>query len=381
MLICQKDKFEFEEGITYLNGAYMSPLLKSVAEIGCDHLKKKMQPWRIAPAAFFDQVDRLKSLVSRMLNIDTPDRIAIIPSASYGVANAAKNIDFKKGDRIVLLDRQFPSNYYIWKKIANQKELHIDIVSPPAQNQDRGKKWNANLLDAINERTKVVSMEHVHWTDGTLFDLEAVRKKTRQVGALLIVDATQSMGAYPFDQQIFQVDALIAAAYKFMMGPYAMGLAYYGPAFDQGQPIEENWINKEGSEVFEKLLDYTDEYKPGASRYSMGEQSQFIHVPMQIAATEQLLSWGVDQIQSYCASLVDPLLPVLEQQGIWIEDQPYRANHLFGLKPSQNITPKLKQNLMEHKVYVSYRGDTIRVSPNVYNTLEDLQKLINLLSP
>ena len=125
----------------------------------------------------------------------------------------------------------------------------------------------------------------------------------------MIVDATQSMGAYPFDQQIFQVDALIAAAYKFMMGPYAMGLAYYGPAFDQGQPIEENWINKEGSEVFEKLLDYTDEYKPGASRYSMGEQSQFIHVPMQIAATEQLLSWGVDQIQSYCASLVDPLLP------------------------------------------------------------------------
>lgn len=378
MLSCQKDLFDFDEGITYLNGAYMSPLMNRVKEAGLSALIRKSKPWTISPTSFFDSVDKLKNLVAQLINSDQPDRISIIPSVSYGMANVAKNIHFKKGDHIVLLDKQFPSNYFIWKTLAEKHELILDIISPPDSNQ-RGQAWNEFLLNAITPLTKLVSIEHIHWADGTRFDLKAIREKTLEVGALLVVDGTQSLGAFPFDQSIFQVDALIVAGYKSLMGPYSMGVAYYGAAFDSGIPIEENWINKKGSEVFEKLLDYELEYKPGAARYSMGEQSQLIHVPMQIAAIEQLLDWNVVEVQSYCKRLVDSILPVLKDNNIWIEDSEWRANHLFGIRPSHEITYLLKEKLLFNKIYVSFRSDSIRVSPHVYNTNSDLQKLVSAL--
>ncbi|MEP7321154.1 MAG: aminotransferase class V-fold PLP-dependent enzyme [Saprospiraceae bacterium] len=379
MLKCQKDSFDLDEDITYLNGAYMSPLLNKVRDAGLHALIKKSKPWSIPPTAFFDSVLYLKQLAARVIQTDQPERIAVIPSVSYGMANVARNIKFKKGDHIVLLDKQFPSNYFIWKSLAEKHELILDIVSPPSDSNQRGPSWNEAVLKAITPATKLVTLEHIHWADGTLFDLKAIREKTNEVGALLVVDVTQSLGAFPFDQSVFKVDALVGAAYKFMMGPYAMGVAYYGPAFDHGTPIEENWINKKGSEVFEKLLDYESDYKPGAARYSMGEQSQFIHVPMQIAAFEQLLEWGIDNIQSYCKGIVDTILPSLKENGIWIEEQPWRANHLFGIRPAQGITVSLKEKLLDNHIYVSYRSDTIRISPNVYNSPEDLIKLVSTI--
>ena len=346
MLNCQKNLFDIDDGITYLNGAYMSPLMNTVRDIGYTALASKSKPWAIPPVSFFDSVERLKRIAAQLIHTADSDRMAIIPSVSYGIATVAKNIHFKKGDHIVLLDKQFPSNYFIWKKLAEKHDLILDIVSPPDSIQ-RAEAWNENLLNTITPATKLVTMEHIHWTDGTRFDLAAIRKKTNEVGALLVVDATQSLGAYPFDQQIFQVDAVVAAGYKSLLGPYSIGIAYYGAAFDGGEPIEDNWINKKGSEVFEKLLDYESEYKPGAARYSMGEQSQFIHVPMLTAAITQILEWGVDQMQSYCQSMVDSILPTLIENNIWIEDRAWRANHLFGLRPTMGITTILKGKIID----------------------------------
>ena len=376
MLNCQKDLFDFEEGVTYLNGAYMSPMLNSVRDAGLLSLARKSRPWTLPPTSFFDGVEKLKKLVSTLIHSKEYDRIAIIPSVSYGMANVAQNIDFKPGDHIVLLDKQFPSNYFVWKRIADRVGVILDIVSPPVGVAHRGKAWNEAVLNAITPLTKLVAIEQVHWVDGTLFDLKSIREKSRSLGALMVVDLTQSLGAYPFDQTMYDVDAIIAAGYKFLMGPYAMGIAYYGKIFDHGVPIEENWMNKRGSEVFEKLLDYETEYKSGAARYSMGEQSQFIHVPMQIAAVEQILNWGASNVQAYCEELVNSILPVLSQHGIWIEEKNFRASHLFGIRPPAGISVAMKEKLLANKIYVSYRGDTIRISPNVYNTKQDLQRLI-----
>ncbi len=379
MLTCQKRLFDIEDGITYLNGAYMSPLLQSVKEAGINAVVLKSKPWLIAPSDFFESVDRLKNLAAKLIHCDEPNRMAVIPSVSYGIANVARNIDFQKGDHILLLDKQFSSNYYIWQSLAQHQGLILDVATPPDYSATRGQEWNEIILNSITAQTKVVTMEHMHWTDGTLFDLSAIRAKSRQVGALLVVDASQSLGAFPFDQSVYQADAIVAAGYKSLMGPYALGLAYYGPAFDHGVPIEESWINKLGSEVFEKLLAYEMTYKPGAARYNMGEQSQFIHAAMQIAALEQLLAWGVESVQAYCRMIVDSILPILREHHIWIEQEAFRANHLFGIKPPKGITEALKAKLLANKVFVSYRNDTIRVSPNVYNTIEDLNKLTGLL--
>lgn len=378
---CQKDHFFIDPSVTYLNGSYMSPQLKVVETAGIEALQKKNQPWNILPGDFFYESERLKKMFARLIHIDTAARIAIIPSVSYGITSAARNIPFKAGDRIVLLEKQFPSNYYIWHELAKQHQLDLHIVRIPSTLKERGKSWNELLLQSINHRTRVVSIEQVHWTDGTLFDLARVGERAREVESLFIIDATQSLGILDFDQSIIKADAIIAASYKWLLGPYSIGCAYYGESFDQGDPLEASWMNKNGSEVFEDLLNYEPVYKPGAARFNMGEQSQFIQVPMLARALTQILEWGVGPMQKYCKSLMDQVLPAIEKHGLWIEEEGFRANHLFGIRAPQGFKAGLKKGLMDQKIYVSYRDDAIRVSPNVYNSADEVNLLIEAISP
>src|SRR5690606_12397358 len=115
-----------------------------------------------------------------------------------------------------------------------------------------------------------------------------------------------------------------------LLGPYSIGLAYYGPHFDGGTPIEQNWINRLESENFSSLVSYQPEYQPGAARYSVGEQSNFILVPMALKAIEQINRWGVPNIQEYCESISKDAIEKLREKGFIVEDLPYRSSHLFG---------------------------------------------------
>jgi selenocysteine lyase/cysteine desulfurase len=189
------------------------------------------------------------------------------------------------------------------------------------------------------------------------------------------------VGALPFNVGDIQPDALVCAAYKWLLGPYSMGLAYYGEYFDDGKPVEENWINRLDSENFSGLVNYEAQYQPGAMRYSMGEQSNFILAPMALTAIEQINRWGVENIQAYCRSITESSINGLREKGFLIEELPWRASHLFGIRHSHQIDlEKLKQNLHKNKILVSVRGDAIRVSPNVYNDEEDLARLLKTLS-
>src|SRR5204863_1785595 len=136
----------------------------------------------------------------------------------------------------------------------------------------------------------------------------AVGQRARDADAMFVVDGTQSIGALPFDQQEIRADAVICAGYKWLLAPYSTGCAYLGARFDDGVPLEENWIGRAGSENFGALVDYVDEYQPGAARYDVGEKSNFILLPMLVAALDQVLAWGPAQIQSYCRSLIEGLV-------------------------------------------------------------------------
>lgn len=377
---CQKEHFTIDPAIHYLNGAYMSPQLKSSELIGKHAVERKNEPWKIRPDDYFSEVDQLRNLFSRLINNTSPERIAVIPSVSYGITNAARNIDFKPGERIVILEKQFPSNYYIWKELADSYQLDLHTVRIPDTLQERGKTWNEALLKSIQPGTKAIAIEQLHWTDGTLFDLAAVSARAKEVGALLIVDATQSLGMYEFDQTKIQADVIVAASYKWMLGPYSFGCAYYGEAFDHGKPIEISWMNKQGSEVFEKLSNYEPAFKSGAYRYNLGEQSQFIHLPMLCNSLRQILDWGVKNMQTYCKSLVDQCIPAFKEHGLWIEDSDARANHLFGLRSESGFKPELRKKLLEANIYVSYRDDAIRISPGVYSTIDDLMQLVKIIA-
>ena len=374
---CQREKFNLQRKYAYLNCAYMSPLLKKVEKAGIKGMKKKRKPFRITADDFFQDTETLRLLFSQLINNPENQRVCLIPSVSYGMANVTRNLP-DSGGNIVVVDEQFPSNVYPWLGLQD-KGYEVKFVNAP-DSGNRGEGWNEAILESIDSQTQVVAIGHVHWADGTLFDLVSIRKKLDEVGGLLIIDGTQSVGALPFDVQTIRPDALICAGYKWLMGPYSIGLAYYGSQFDNGTPIEENWINRKGAENFGGLINYEPNYQPQALRYEVGEHSNFILLPMMVEALKQLLKWSVPKVQEYCGHLTNYLIAETEVFGYKYEAKEYRAGHLIGLTPPEEIDlDRLQKAFKQKKISVSTRGKSIRVSPNVYNDERDIDRLIKTL--
>ncbi len=379
MLTNQRAKFSLPSGNVYLNCAYMSPMLKAVENKGIEGIRAKRNPAAVTGEDFFKDTEKLRKEFSKLINGEA-HRVVLVPSVSYGMANVVNNIKLSASDNIIVAAEQFPSNYYPWHQVHLTTGAKIKVVAPHHELVNRGKVWNERLLEAIDINTKLVALGNVHWADGTLFNLKEIRKRTKDVGALLIIDGTQSVGALPFDVKEIQPDALVCAGYKWLMGPYSLGLAYYGEYFDQGKPVEDNWINRLNSENFAGLVNYETNYQPGVLRYEVGEHSNFILLPMLLEAMKQINQWKPKAIQQYCARIARKPISILQEAGYCVEDEKFRGHHLFGVRlPASAHADKIKKALQKNKISVSFRGDAIRVSPNLYNSEADLMKLVRVL--
>ena len=356
----------------YLNGASRAPQLKSVAAAARHALWWREEHAGMPIPAFFDDVRAVRTEFARLVNCQNYHRIAVMPSTSYGIATAAKNLPLTQGQNIIVVEDQFPSNYYAWAKKCGETGAELRVVArPEAGSTD---SWSGRVLAAIDHKTAAVAIAGVHWADGTVYDLSAIRTRTNEVDAWLIVDATQSVGALPTDIEALRPDALCAGGYKWLMGPYGCGYAYFGERMDDGSPIEENWINRAGSEDLRNLVNYRDDYRSLAGRYSVGQQSNFMMMPMQLAGLQQVNAWTPEAIQEYCAGLWSAVEPLLSKAGVQLPEE--RAHHLIGLRLPKHIdATRLAEQIDRRGLLVSYRGDSMRVSPNCYNTVEEMAEL------
>lgn len=378
-LDCRRESFSLPEDLHYLNCAYVSPLPRATEEAILAGLRKKRVPTEIGPDDFFRDSDRIRKLFAHLVNASDPTRIALLPAASYGVAVAAANLSLAEGQNLVLTHEQFPGNVYAWRRLARESGAEIRTVAPPDGTR-RARGWNRRILEAIDGDTGVVTLAHVHWTDGTLFDLKAIGERAREVGAALVVDGTQSVGALPFDLQELRPDALVVAAYKWLLGPYSLAVGYFGPRFDDGVPLEETWIARKGSRDFQNLVDYQDAYQPGAIRYDVGERSNFALNPGLVASLELVLEWTPEGIQEYDRRLTEPLVREARELGFRVEEEGGRAHHLFGLRMPEGVDlERTKAELEAAGVVASLRGTALRVSPHVYNDEADVEALLRVM--
>lgn len=375
----QKHLFHLPEGIHYLNCAYMSPLLKSAEEKGIEGMRLKRNPLSIKPADFFTGAVSVRQKFARIVG-STPQQIALMPSVSYGMSSVIRNIPCGKGQHALTLSEEFPSCYYTARRWCQEHGADLRVVARREDIPQRGRDWSERILEAINKETAFVVMASVHWMNGTKFDLEKIGARCRKFGTKLIVDGSQSVGALPIDVRKSNIDALICAAYKWLMGPYSTALSFIHEDFNQGVPLEESWMTRPQAEQFERLTNYVEGYKPGAIRFDVGQSSNFILLPMLDEALGQLLEWGIHNIQEYCRKQGAVLVDYFMKKGTPVEDEEYRAHHLMGLQlPSGTHGEELLSELHSRNVYVSLRGDNLRISLNVFNEEADVRELISAL--
>src|SRR4051812_13902754 len=311
LIPCQRALFDIPPGVAYFDCAKMSPLLNGAAAAGEAGLLRKAHPWEIKPAHFFDESERVRGLFARLIGAAAGD-VAIIPSVSYGMATAMANVRVAAGQTIVTLAEDFPSTIYACRALVAREEARLVTVPRPEEGQD----WTEALLDAIDGGTALVCAPHVHWVCGTRFDLEAVARRCRSVGAALILDTTQSTGALPLDLAAIDPDYLAAASYKWLLGPYSVGFLYVAPRHQQGRPLEEAWITRAGAEDFRRLARNDDVLEPNARRFDMGERSNFALLPVAGAAIAQLIDWGVANISETLGQTNAAIAARLEEMGL-----------------------------------------------------------------
>ncbi|WP_417460983.1 aminotransferase class V-fold PLP-dependent enzyme [Kordiimonas sp.] len=367
ILAPQRHLFDIPRNICYLNAAYMTPLTKEQHRAGQEALSLSMHPWEVSADDFFPVVEEIRSLAGQILNADA-DSMAIIPAVSYGMATAAKNLPLAPREAILVLEEQFPSNVYEWQSLADKVGGEIITVATPKDDD-----WTTavtEVLEQFGNRISIVALPHVHWSSGAALDLVCISAVCKRIGAALVLDLTQSIGAMPIDMQKVDPDFAIAGGYKWMMGPYSLGVMYVAPRWQQGKPLEQNWIARKASEDFRRLVNYQSDYQPGARRFDMGERSNFILAPIYREGLRQLLEWGIENIAETLMALNARFAALALDAGFRPVNAAYRGPHLLGVHIG-TAGDELLMKLKAANVSASVRGDTLRIAPHLWIDEQD----------
>jgi len=369
----QRELFDIPDDVAYFNCASLAPQLRASAEAAALALTRRARPWTIASDDWFTGAEERRSLFARLAGLD-PEGVALIPATSYGLAVAAANLTARPSQRVLVLAEDYPSNRYTWQRFAGRTGASLVAVE-----RQEGETWGEAVLEALDERTAVVAVLATHWTDGGSVDLAAIAGRAREAGAALVVDASQALGAVPLDLAAIRPDYLVTVGYKWLLGPFALGYLYVAERHRDGVPLEENWISRLGSEDFGALTDYLDRYQPGARRFDVGQRTHFETTPMAVAALRQLLDWEVPRIAATLGQVTGRIQRAVEAIGLSLTTSD-RVPHMLGIALPAPARAAVAGALAEAGVFAGVRGSSLRVSPHLWTTDQDVERLVDALT-
>ena len=368
----QRHLFDIPADRAWFNCAYMGPQLRAATAAGVAAAARKAAPWTIAPADFFTETEQVRRLFGALIGAE-PDCVAIMPSASYGLELAARTLPLAAGQRVLVLAEEFPSNFYPWADRAGEVGAHVETVPAPADGD-----WTAAVLERLQPGVAIAALPHCHWASGLALDLPRIAAAARANGTRLALDLTQSCGAMPFSVAEVQPDVMVAATYKWLLGPYSVALAYIAPEWHGARPIEHVWASRAGAEDFSGLVNYRDETQTGARRFDVGERSNFALLPVAIAALERLLEWQVERIAASIRAINDRIAARLGSGGFALPPAAMRSPHILGVAvpPGAN---DIVARLAAQQIHLSQRGAMLRISPHLHVSDHDIERLCDAL--
>jgi selenocysteine lyase/cysteine desulfurase len=366
-----RDLFDIPDDLAFFNCANVGPLPRAAVREIEAAAARHAQPWRIAAAQWFDDVEERRARFAALIGAE-PDAIALVPAASFGLAVAARNLDAGPGRRILVPAGDFPSGVYTWRSLAARTGAEILTVA-----RADGQSWTEAVLAVLDERVAIVATPNVHWTDGGSFDLVRIGARTREVGAKLVVDASQSLGVMPLDLAQVRPDFLIAVGYKWLLGPYGLSYLWVDEAHRGGTPLEENWIQRLGSEDFARLVDYEERYRPGARRFDVGQRSALELTRAASASLRLIGDYGAAAISERLGAITGRIEAAARGLGLVTTSGPERCPHLLGLALPPGVAAA--EIFSDANVHVGFRGPAVRIAPHIYTSEADIERLLGAL--
>jgi selenocysteine lyase/cysteine desulfurase len=371
----QRHLFDIPDDIAYFNCAYYSPLLNESRNRLLEGVKSKSHPWERTAPDFFTDAEKIRRSAADLFGGE-PDGYAIIPSVSYGLSAAARAVEpqLAKGDSLLILEEGFPSNVLPWMRVAQERGADLIKVPVPADGN-----WTKAIINRIDKNVKVLALFTCHWTNGAYIDLLSIRNTLGNSDIIMAIDATQSLGAMPFQLDQVKPDFLVTAGYKWLLCPYGFTIMYVSERWRNSRPLEESWQARENAEDFGSLVLSSDNYKSGARRFDVGQKGTPTILPGVISAFEQLKSWGVDHISDSLIKINNRIADHLSALGFQVPDSSQRSPHMFGATIPLRYKGNLVSELGKRKIYISQRGDSVRFSPHLHISGLDMDRLLAAL--
>jgi cysteine desulfurase / selenocysteine lyase len=368
-----RSQFAVTRQYAYLNSAAVSPMpyisaaavrlqLRDVASHGSAHY----QHW-------VDTKNRARSVMAEMLGVDA-DQIAFVRNTSDGMSSIANGLTWHSGGNIVSFAREFPANFYPWRRIRD--EFDVELRLAPERN---GRIDLDELISMIDHKTRVVALSAVQFGSGYKADLERVGRAARAVDALFCVDVIQGFGTMPFDLPAQYIDAACGASHKWLCAPEGCGFIYLSDrARERVKPTMVGWISVDTPWDFE---DREQGFKPTALAWESGTGCSALFYGLE-QSLKLLHSAGAENIERYLAELTDELCSGLDRKDYEIVSSrlPGERSQIVCVKHRGGMTSnQLASELEKQNIVVSPRGDRLRIAPHFYNNSEDIERLLDAL--
>ena len=376
MPVTWSDRFAPFEGVTFLDAASQGPLPLAASRAGREALALKERPWKITSATYVTVVAEVRALAARLLGA-REESVALLTGAGAAVNAVARGLGLGEGDEVLLARHEFPSNDLPWRWLS-RRGVRVRVAEP---DHPSGAVSAEKLAAEIGPATRVVAFAHVSYLHGGKIDPAPVVEAARRAGAVTVVDGSQAAGALPVDFGAMGADVYAASGYKFLLGPYGTGVGLFSPALlDRLAVGDVNWWAVRGSEDFNHLPE-TVELHPGARRYDAHETAAFFNLLPFAESLRLLLEATPALVQAHTRALGDRLLDGLPpgfEPASPTEDR--ARSHLVCFRASSpEKTRAAHRRLEAARVVTALRGDRIRVSPHLYTTEADIDRLLAAL--
>jgi selenocysteine lyase/cysteine desulfurase len=362
------------EDATYLNFAAHAVIPRVALNAVQASVAAKRRPHIVDDRSFFFVAANLRQTLAALIGASQDD-IALTTGAGAGLATIAYALKWSAGDEVIIAGGEFPAHYATWKPMEAREGITVQITHPRDQFIQSG-----DLIAAMTPRTRVISVSHVRFDDGSILDASSLAAACKSSGTLLVLDVSQSCGAIPMDVSSLGADFIVCAGYKYLLGPWGTGFLWAKPEnADLLRPGPYNWLSQD-VETFARLNYLDPSPARTLSRWDAAQASSIYNFNLTVmeASARFVLNATPALIHEHNRSLIDYFFERLPD-GYRLAS-PRQASHrgVFGCIEvgSRGDTESLYQTLRDERFVVALREGKIRVAPHLLNSTQDMDRLL-----
>jgi selenocysteine lyase/cysteine desulfurase len=373
-----QNEFASFEGVAYLNASLQGPLPIVSIRAAQQALEWMKRPDLMSDDVYFDLPNRIRQKVSRLISAK-PEEIAVTSGASAGLASVAAGIDWKPGDEVLVGRGEFPAHFSTWLRYQQAGKLRMRIVEP------RGRFLTAeDYIAHLGPQTRVISASLSRFDNGARMDFAPLGEACRQHGTALVLDLSQIAGSSPIDIRATGATMAVASGYKWMLGPYGSGFFWIAEEWIERLPLGAVYFMAlEGAHDFHSMFARELKAMPGARRWDSPETANFTNLAAFDSSLDLILKFGLDEISKYVDSLTEKITRDLPRDRCVFaspEERTRRGPYVCVSAKKADETMALYEKVRAANIHVSFRENALRISPHIYNTLEEIERLLKVLS-